>query len=278
MLRGILPILSAGVILVGGVLLAHGDDKDDKDNKDKNGNKKQHQAILNAVNSGNAQHNTLLGQVTTHDAAQTAHDGAQTTQHNTLSGEVTTHDGAQTSQHDDLSQQISNLSTGGDHSGLPPAWDKILSANDPGGACPSNSSWFTCVMGGAAVRDNETGLVWEQSKDATLRTWFGAIFHCAQREVGGRKGWHLPLREQLASLVDSSNAEPALPTGHPFTISIVQSPVYWSVSTNADVPIGAWSVDFSHGVVDAEGKAGADHAWCMRGGQSFDGNTHATLH
>src|SRR5262245_56889752 len=44
-----------------------------------------------------------------------------------------------------------------------PNWDKNLPANDPGGACPASSSRFTCVFGGAAVRDNETGLVWEQS-------------------------------------------------------------------------------------------------------------------
>ena len=37
--------------------------------------------------------------------------------------------------------------------GLPQDWDKTLPANDPGGACPSNSSRFTCVMGGAGHRD-----------------------------------------------------------------------------------------------------------------------------
>src|SRR2546430_12812663 len=43
--------------------------------------------------------------------------------------------------------------------GLPQDWDKTLPANDPGGACPSNSSRFTFVMGGAAVRGTETGPV-----------------------------------------------------------------------------------------------------------------------
>ena len=37
-----------------------------------------------------------------------------------------------------------------------------------GGGCPDTSPRYTCVFGGAAVRDNETGLVWEQQpKSAT---------------------------------------------------------------------------------------------------------------
>src|SRR6266581_4918373 len=86
--------------------------------------------------------------------------------------------------------------------GLPQAWDKTLPANDPGGACPSNSSRFTCVMGNAAVRDNETGLVWEQSPATTTHTWAAARFQCTDRTVGGRKGWRLPSVHELASLVD----------------------------------------------------------------------------
>ena len=38
--------------------------------------------------------------------------------------------------------------------GIPRSWDTILPANDPGGPCPSHSTRFTCVLGGAAVRDN----------------------------------------------------------------------------------------------------------------------------
>src|SRR5712664_2172833 len=75
--------------------------------------------------------------------------------------------------------------------GLPPTWDKILPADNPGGPCPSNSSSFTCVMGGAAVRDNETGLVWEHSLSTSTFTWLNAQLHCNTLTVGNRKGWRL---------------------------------------------------------------------------------------
>src|SRR5437867_2187969 len=134
--------------------------------------------------------------------------------------------------------------------GLPQAWDKTLPANDPGGACPSNSSRFTCVMGGTAVRDNETGLVWERSPDTDFHSWRlarGFAFGCTAREVGGRKGWRLPSFAELASLVDPSVAGPSLPAGHPFTN--VQSNKYWSATTDAHDPTSAVIVDFSTGTV-----------------------------
>ena len=89
-------------------------------------------------------------------------------------------------------------------------WDKKL----------PNTSRFTVLtdFGGAAVRDNETGLVWEQSPEAKTENWSGARFHCTRLTTGGRKGWRLPSVHELASLVDPSVAPgPTLPAGHPFT-------------------------------------------------------------
>ena len=212
-----------------------------------------------------SQHNSLSGQVTTHDAAQTTHDTAQTSQHNSLSGQVTTHDSAQTSQHDELKGKIDNL---GDHSGLPPAWDKTLPADNPGGPCPSNSSRFTCVMGGAAVRDNETGLVWEQSPSTSLFTWSSAQSHCNALAVSNRIGWRLPTLQELGSLVDRSQSNPALPAGHPF--SNVQSSTYWSATTFASDASSAWTVNFIVGGVFNVDKRGTFFVWCVRGGQGVD--------
>lgn len=54
------------------------------------------------------------------------------------------------------------------------------------------------VMDDHAALNKETGLVWERSPEAAPHaSWVGAI------EVANRKGWHLPMVEQLASLVNT---------------------------------------------------------------------------
>lgn len=95
--------------------------------------------------------------------------------------------------------------------------------------------------------DHESGLVWEKSP-ATLplrNNWVGAIYQCNTKEVGGRRGWHLPTIQQLASHLATSEVSPAypLPAGHPFTG--VQPDGYWSVTTNASVTTNVWLVTFS---------------------------------
>ena len=130
-----------------------------------------------------------------------------------------------------------------DLSGVTQNWDKVLPASER----------FVVLeaFNNAAVRDNETGLVWERSPDATSNTWSAARFICATKIVGGRKGWRLPSFAELASLVDTSVApNPLLPPGHPF--ANVQPNTYWSATTGAEFPAGAWTVSFegtSAGVV-----------------------------
>jgi len=125
---------------------------------------------------------------------------------------------------------------------------------------------------GAAVRDKETGLVWEQSPSTSTFTWVFALDHCYPLALGGRKGWRPPTIEELASLVDTSNASPALPTGHPFTLTSAQEDgFYWSATTSAISSSDAWSVFLGTGNVGNSGKANTFFVWCVRGGQGIDG-------
>ena len=131
-----------------------------------------------------------------------------------------------------------------------------------------------------AVRDNNTRLVWEVSPTGGYFDWAWAISHCNTHVVGGRKGWSLPMREQLASLVDTNSVlciggGLCLPDSHPF--QNVQSASYWSAATTAGSPTFAWVVNLFLGGVLVMNLDGNGHAWCARGGQSFDGNTHNTL-
>jgi hypothetical protein len=58
---------------------------------------------------------------------------------------------------------------------IPPAWSQILPAADR----------FQLVMGGVAVYDKETGLVWDQSPETGVRSWSVGLGHCYTRLVGG---------------------------------------------------------------------------------------------
>lgn len=124
-------------------------------------------------------------------------------------------------------------------------------------------------MNNEAVLDKETGLVWEKSPDTTPRTWTDAISYAYNKNVGGRKGWRLPTVEELESLVDPTQSNPALPSGHPFTN--VQSGVYWSAAAPASVTDLAWLVYFGNGNVGYGNKSGGGYVWCVRGGQGYDG-------
>ena len=164
--------------------------------------------------------------------------------------------------------------------GVSQNWDKKLdAANGDVNGC--NSTRFTCLWpdGGGnftAVRDNETGLVWDRSPEITggpnqngSREWTNAIDTCTARAVGGRRGFHLPMKEQLGSLVDTSN-DPALPAGHPF--QNVQSFPYWTATSSPEHSHAAANVDFSNGGVGNTTKdADIYFVWCVRGGQSYDG-------
>lgn len=142
-------------------------------------------------------------------------------------------------------------------------WDKNL---------PS-SSRFTVLatFNSEAVRDNETGLVWEKSPQTLTASWVNARSQCANKIVGGRKGWRLPSITELASLIDLSivGPSPALPSGHPFLN--VQPDEYWSATTSADVSTAAWTVIFNtNGHVGGNGKLSLINLWCVRGPMNAD--------
>jgi hypothetical protein len=74
------------------------------------------------------------------------------------------------------------------------SWDKNL---------PS-ASRFTILpeFNDAAVRDNNTGLVWERFPETHAMDRKSAAVYCANKTVGGTIGWRLPLIE-LKSLQES---------------------------------------------------------------------------
>jgi hypothetical protein len=288
MLRGIVVAIGVTVMVLGGILPAHAEDRDKDDDGNNTG---EHRAILNAVNSGNTAHGRLSSEITalsgghqgildavnggtsgsnaSHGALQIEH-AAQNTVHTTLQGEHATQNRAQDAAHTALSGKVDAvqaavdaLSGGGGQEGNPTLrWDQVLPA--------AGRFVVLAAFNSEAVLDKETGLVWETSPSpGPLATWGLARFQCTARVRGGRKGWRLPSFAELSSLVDPSVAPgPTLPTGHPFIN--VQPARYWSASTDAGNLQGAWGVTFDIGEVITLNKTQAFNVWCVRGGMNAD--------
>ena len=110
--------------------------------------------------------------------------------------------------------------------------------------------------GDGTITDNLTGLIWlEDANCFGLQTWAQALTdantlnsgECGLSDGSVEGDWYLPNRNELTSLLDLENFNPALPTGHPF-MNFVSS-AYWSSTTYANSPFSVWYVNFLDGFV-----------------------------
>lgn len=160
-----------------------------------------------------------------------------------------------------------------------PSWDQTLDAsNGDGAGC--DSTRFKCVMGGDAVLDIETGLVWEKAPGdrdnsgavdaADKTTWASAQLDCRSLTTGNRRAWRLPTVHELASLLDPSSPA-GLSLGHPFS-DIQTSPTdgYWTgTSSFSDPTTLAFAVGIGTQTVGLGTKGSVvGHVWCVRGSQN----------
>lgn len=131
------------------------------------------------------------------------------------------------------------------------------------GAEGERGSRFTLVLNGAAVEDHTTGLIWEQSPDREFDAWGPSLERCQRKDVGGRKGWRAPTIEELKSLVDPTQHDPALPEGHPF--SNIKSAIYWAATPVPEDDVVAWQVSFFSGKAQTDQKSLGRRMWCVLG-------------
>ncbi|HLZ35556.1 MAG TPA: DUF1566 domain-containing protein [Nitrospira sp.] len=123
------------------------------------------------------------------------------------------------------------------------------------------SSRFTLVLDGAGVKDNSTGLIWEQEPDREHDVWSRSVARCLTKEIGGRKGWRAPSVDELKTLIDPSQQDPALPAGHPF--SNIKSEIYWTSTPHPTDDIVAWQISFFSGEPVTDQKSGTRRMWCL---------------
>jgi hypothetical protein len=144
---------------------------------------------------------------------------------------------------------------------IPPSWSQRLQCDAT--ACPR----FEIVMGGEAVLDKETGLVWERAPRTYTGQWYGAQWECWAHNTGGRFGWRVPTAQELESLADLTHDWPndcwgELPCGHPFTNAEC---AYWSSTTWFDSNEAIYfAPQTGRGVANKD--SGLCY-WCVRGGE-----------
>ncbi len=169
-----------------------------------------------------------------------------------------------------------------DYPGVPAAGASDMLVSNKGVVSPN--SRFTDNNNGT-VTDNLTGLIWLQNANvAGVRNWVDALADvenlnkdgvmngtiAGDKSNGGRhqKDWRLPNRNELASLTDSSNNNPALPSGYSSVFNGVQSGGYWSSDTLKGGIAYAWIVNLGDlGIMDTANKTDTCYVWPVRAGK-----------
>lgn len=148
---------------------------------------------------------------------------------------------------------------------IPGTWSRVLS---DGGPDSCNTARFTCVMNGDAVRDNETGLVWDRNPITLLASWSGSMSSCGSAIAGGRGGWRLPTDAEMRSLLDpNATQQPLLPDNHPFNVFTAHGYVWTSTAVPQETDL-AYAVDTDTLDRIPVAKSSLFKKWCVRGVQT----------
>ncbi len=116
--------------------------------------------------------------------------------------------------------------------------------------------------GDGTVTDTSTGLMWKQT--GSSGTWEQALSYCENLSRADYTDWRLPTIKELRSLVDYSLLNPAISkTYFPDAVSSF----YWSSTTYARDPYGAWGVNFTDGLDGGYYKYYSYYVRAVRGGQ-----------
>ncbi len=125
------------------------------------------------------------------------------------------------------------------------------------------------INNGDTVTDTETGLIWQLDDDniSFKKNWGDALSYCKGIDHADYDDWRLPTLEELRSIVDYGNSEPAIYIDY-FSKDSTQSGFYWSATTKVKQMGYAWSVNFIIGESSSgTKKTSTNYVRCVRPGQ-----------
>jgi hypothetical protein len=127
-------------------------------------------------------------------------------------------------------------------------------------AAPSGQ--YTDLQNGT-VKDNRTGLVWQQV--VTIQdVWTNAKFYCEGLRLGGfSSGWRLPTKLELESLVDFGVASPG-PTIDSTAFPSTPAEAFWTSTPYGGGSGGAWYVYFHRGSSHGDDRTSTYWVRCVR--------------
>lgn len=119
---------------------------------------------------------------------------------------------------------------------IPGSWHRSMTAADR----------FQSALGGAAVLDLETGLVWATTTVATgvpgTLSWDVAVTQCNAYGAGGRRGWRLPTIEEASTLAENE----LLPAGVFNEAQVLTGWFLWTATPSLSAPAtSAWAYLFN---------------------------------
>jgi hypothetical protein len=94
------------------------------------------------------------------------------------------------------------------------------------------------------ITDNATGLMWQKEKAPGSYTWQQAKNYCDNLTLAGKNDWRLPTKNELQSIVDYGDYNPAMSTVFGTFDSYYP---FWSSTVSAGSSDDAWYVSFDEG-------------------------------
>jgi len=129
--------------------------------------------------------------------------------------------------------------------------------------------------GTRAVRDNNTGLIWEiKSPDKHSPNYYDDVYSWQEAQevyitrlneqgYGGFKDWRVPRKDELRSIVDYSQLNPAVDS---LFFPLCQTAFYWTAQTYEMQPYFGWGIFFGLGSGIAFAKSSRHYVRAVRGG------------